>query len=106
MRTGDLRHRITLQELVSIPDGMGGFSEGWQDVATVWASVEPLRGQERYLAQQAVQEITHKVTIRYRKSVSPKMRILFGNRVLSIVAVIDPGERRKWLELLCLEVTS
>jgi len=106
MRIGDLRHRISLQELVSIPDGMGGFSEEWQDVATVWASVEPLRGQERYLAQQTLQEVTHKVTMRYREGVSTRMRIFFGGRLFTIKAILDPEERHKWLEILCSEISA
>lgn len=103
---GKLRHRVTLQELVKTDDGYGGIVETWQDVATVWAAIEPLRGNERYTAQQVQSELTHKVTIRYRAGIKPQMRILYGNRVFDIEAVIDVDERHRWLELLCSEVVA
>lgn len=103
---GKLRHRVTLQELVKTDDGYGGIVETWQDVATVWAAIEPLRGNERYTAQQVQSELSHKVTIRYRAGIKPQMRILYGNRVFDIEAVIDVDERHRWLELLCSEVVA
>jgi len=104
MNAGKLRHRVTIQELVRADDGYGGIIETWQDVATVWAAVEPLRGSERYRAQQVQAELSHKVTMRYRAGVKPQMRLLHNGRVLNIEAVIDAEERHRWLELLCSEV--
>lgn len=106
MSAGKLRHRVTIQQLVKADDGYGGIVETWQDVATVWATVEPLRGSERYRAQQVQSELTHKVTMRYRPGVKPQMRLLYGDRVLEIEAVIDVEERHRWLELLCSEVVQ
>lgn len=104
MNAGKLRHRVTIQELVRADDGYGGIIETWQDVATVWAAVEPLRGSERYRAQQVQAELSHKVTMRYQAGVKPQMRLLHNGRVLNIEAVIDVEERHRWLELLCSEV--
>lgn len=106
MNAGKLRHRVTIQELVRTDDGYGGITETWQDVATVWAAVEPLRGNERYRAQQVQAELTHKVAMRYRVGVKPQMRLLYAGRVLEIEAVIDVEERHRWLELLCSEVVQ
>jgi len=103
---GKLRHRITLQEIIKTDDGYGGIVETWKDIATVWAAIEPLKGTERYQAQQVQSELTHKVTIRYRAGIKPQMRILYGNRVFDIEAVIDVDERHRWLELLCSEVVA
>jgi len=106
MNAGKLRHRVTIQQLVATDDGYGGITETWQDVATVWAAVEPLRGTERYRAQQVQAELSHKVTIRYRPGIKPDMRLKYGDRILEIEAVIDVEERHRWLELLCSEVVS
>lgn len=103
---GNLRHRVIIQGKQTTPDGMGGFVEAWQDIATVWGDVRPLRGQERYVAQQAVSEVTHKVTIRYMSGIAPGNRILFDGRVFDILAVINVAERNRWLELLCSEVVA
>ena len=47
--------------------------------------------------------VTHRVTIRHRDGVTPKMRLKFGARILNIRAVINPAERNRTLELLCEE---
>lgn len=104
MNAGKLRHRVTVQRLVKQDDGYGGIIETWQDVATLWAVVEPLRGWERFAAQQVQSALSHKVTLRYRPGITPQMRLLYGTRVLTVESVVDVGERHERLELLCSEV--
>lgn len=103
---GKLRHRVTLQELVKTDDGYGGIVETWQDVATVWAAIKPLRGNERYTAQQVQSELSHKITIRYQAGIKPQMKLLYKGRTFEIESVIDIEERHQWLELLCSEVVA
>lgn len=103
---GKLRRRVTLQELVKTDDGYGGTIETWQDITTIWAAIEPLRGNERYTAQQVQSELSHKVTIRYRTGIKPQMRLLYKDRIFEIEAVLDVEERHQWLELLCSEVVA
>jgi len=103
---GKLRHRVTIQNKVTLPDGYGGVTSTWQDVATVWASVEPLNGRELYAAQQVKAELTHRIRIRYMSGIKPEMRIVFDNRSFDIEAIIDPEERHESLELLCSEVVA
>lgn len=108
MKIGKLRHRVTIQKLISTPDGGGGSTKTWIDDATVWAAIEPLRGGERYVAQQVQSELTHKITMRYREGIKPQMRIKYKDRIkdriFEIWSVIDIDERRIWLEMLCSEV--
>lgn len=103
MRAGDLRHRVTIQQLSALSDGMGGVRETWQDVATVWAAVEPMEGRERYEAQQIQAELTHRVRLRYRPGITPKMRVVHKGRIFQIEAVINRAERNRELILLCAE---
>jgi len=106
VKIGKLRHRITIQEKVTVPDGYGGVTSTWKDVATVWSSVEPLKGRELYAAQQVKAELSHRVRIRYMSGIKPEMRIAFDNRTFEIEAIIDPEERHESLELLCSEVVA
>ena len=103
LEAGALRHRITLQSATDTPDGGGGFTTVWTDVATVWAAIEPLKGREQLHAAQLETPVTHRVTLRYRAGVTPKMRVKFGTRVFNIRAVIDAEERHRTLELMCEE---
>lgn len=101
---GRLRHRVTLQRFVAVDDGGGGTVEDWQDVATVWAAVEPIRGRERLEAMQLEQAVDHRVVIRYRPGLDGRnMRVLYRGRALHVAAVINVEERNRWLELLCEE---
>lgn len=103
IKIGDLRHRITFQKSNKTPDGYAGNTEIYQDVVTVWAQVDPLTGREYFYAHQIKNEVSHRVRIRYRTDVNVEMRIKYGERYLQIESMIDKGERREFLELLCLE---
>ncbi|HUU70254.1 MAG TPA: phage head closure protein [Planctomycetota bacterium] len=103
MRAGARRHRLTIQRLV--PSATFGIDPTWTTHAEVWGSVEPLRGGELLRAQQVQSEVTGGSGIPYVLAVTPAMRFLCGSRVYQILAVIDPGERHRELQLLWKEQT-
>ena len=103
MKIGDLRHRITFQKPVKTPDGYKGHTVNWQDVVTVWASVEPLTGREFFYAHQIKNEVSHRVRIRYRTNITAEMRIKYLERYMKIESVVDLKERHQFLEILCRE---
>lgn len=105
MRAGALRHRIVLQEMVVTQDDAGGIVKGWQDVATVWAAIEPLQGREFWEAQKANSQVQGKIIIRHRE-VDPTMRVLFKGRTLEIDSVIHPLEKREETHLLYREALA
>lgn len=103
---GELRHRLTIQTENPVADGGGGQGDPWASpvtVATVWGRVEPLSGSEGLRAMQLEDRVTHRVTIRYRKGITASQRIKFDSRLFNIRAVINVGERNRWLQLLCEE---
>lgn len=95
---------MTLQEPVTAQNGYGERTTTWSTVATVWASVEPLRGREFFDAERVQSEISHRVRMRYRSGMSSKLRVLLGSRVLQIEVVIDVEERHRELQLMCREM--
>jgi len=103
MFAGWLRHRIVIQELVGTKNSYGEVVQSWQDVATVWASIEPLRGREYVEAAAAQVNVDHRIRIRYRSGISPKMRVKYGERTFQINSVVDPREEHKEMELMCEE---
>lgn len=106
MRAGLLRHWITIQQTSDPENQWGEITDGWTTFAQVWAWVRPLRGEELVKAQQIQATVTDGVRLRHQDGVKPKMRILFGSRVLGILSVINVAERNFQLELLCREVVS
>ena len=99
-----MRHRVELKSLSSTRGSAGTQTNTYATYATVWASVNPLRGLELINAQQVHMEITHKITIRYNSSLIATDRILFDGRTFEIASIIDPYERNVYLELMCKEV--
>lgn len=105
MRAGELRHRITIQQLIETRNELGEIIEqSWQDFATVWAAVEPLNGREYFNSQQINAEITTRIRIRYRAGIKPNMRVVYGERIFDIQSVIDIEERHAEMHLMCKEV--
>jgi SPP1 family predicted phage head-tail adaptor len=101
MRIGDLRHRIVVQQIIATPDG-----HAWSDVATLWACVTGgAGGREFQTARQSRATLTDQIEIRYRPGITQDMRILHGDRVLSIAQPpIDPDGRRKRHLIFCEEI--
>lgn len=103
MRLGPLRHRVTIQFEERQSDGAGGYLPMWRDLDTVWANVQPISGNEALVARQLQDTVTHKVTMRYRTSVTAAMRLKFGTRLFNIREVRNFDERNHKLELRCEE---
>ncbi len=101
---GAINRRVTIQAVTDTTDAGGGRAQTWAMLATVWARVEPLSGDERARAEQVAADLSHRVTVRYRDDVTPRHRLLYGSRVLKILAVRDADEKHERLELLCAEV--
>lgn len=104
---GALRHRLVLQARTPAGDGGGGQAgDPWVapiTVATVWGDIMPLNGTERLRAMKLESRVTHRIAIRFRPGVNGDMRFVLGARTFNIRAVVDLGERRRMLELLCEE---
>lgn len=98
-----LRHRVTLQQPSETPDGAGGVTRTWQDVATLWAEIEALSANESVEAARLVSGITHRITLRYRSGVTAQMRVSFDGRVFNIRSVTNLLERDIILEVLAEE---
>jgi SPP1 family predicted phage head-tail adaptor len=82
MKGGKLRKRITFEQPTSTQDSYGQDIQTWEEVATVWAAVEPIRGTNLQLsgASTIVQEGTHRITCRFNSALvgQIKYRIRLG----------------------------
>ena len=103
MRAGELRKRITIETPVRSADGVGEMVPAWSLFGVVWASIEPLSGNEKIQAQQVNANVDIKVTMRYLAGVVPAMRIRFGTRTFQIASVQNIEERNREMDLVCIE---
>lgn len=105
MRAGKLRHRVTIQRPGKTQDPVTGeIKNGWTDVVTVWASVEPLSVREFIASEAGQSEVSARITIRYRAGITAKMRIKHRGQIFNIQGVLaDP---KSGLEYLTLPVSA
>lgn len=99
MNPGELRHKIKFQ----IQD-LEQENEVWNDVFSCWANVNPISGREYYQAETVNSDLTHRIRLRYRKGITPDMRILYKDRIFYIVSVINEYEKNYALQLMCREL--
>ena len=104
MQAGKLRHRVTIEQLVTgSPDraGSGAQDTSWLTFRTCWAAIEPLSGKEYFAADAVQSEIKVRIRIRYVAGVLPSMRVLHGSTAYTIEAIINPQTRNIELLLMC-----
>ena len=103
LRAGILNKRVVLQTVSRTLTASGGATETWADTATVWASIRPQGGADRYEAQQTKGTLNVEIEIRYR-SVNAQQRFKYGSRFFYIVAPpSNPDERGERLVCICEE---
>jgi SPP1 family predicted phage head-tail adaptor len=104
MRAGKLRRQLVIQQAIETQDSTGAVTIIWGTFATVWGSVEPLRGREFWAAKELQAQVSTRIRIRYLAGVTPKMQVVDGDKLYLIEAVIDPEMRHIQMDLMCVEV--
>lgn len=105
MQSGALRHRVELQRVTVAADSHGDQVKSWATLAEVWAEVLDLTGREFVQASQVMADVTVQVRLRGRADfrLTPKDRIVFGDRTFDIRHVTDMGGKNAEWRLLCTE---
>ncbi|MEG2289921.1 MAG: phage head closure protein [Clostridium sp.] len=104
MQAGELRDKLTFQELIGVQDSFGQTAETWTDICKVWGNINPIAGREFFAAEKINSEITHKIRIRYRKDIKPSMRVVYKGRIFEITSLINEYERNTISLLMCKEL--
>lgn len=94
---GKRRYEFALQQAALTSDGMGGHVESWTTVATVFGRIEPISAQSRFGADQRLETVTHRITIRQRDDVRSGMRFVKQGRIFEIMTIYDPDETGRYL---------
>lgn len=103
MNLGSLDRRITLQNYTATQSDYGESIPTYSTLATVWAMVKPINGNESVTADKITVKADCLFTIRYRTSVTEKTRIVYNSVNYDITNISEVG-RRKYLELTAKKV--
>ncbi|KFK98128.1 phage head closure protein [Serratia sp. Ag1] len=106
MQAGRLRHRVTIQNFVTVELPSGTEIEEWQDGKTVWAETTGISGRELVASAAEKAEATIRVWMRYRTDVTASSRLLcltgpFRGSILEITGPPIPDTKGTRLEILC-----
>lgn len=104
MNIGRLNKRITFYTRTDTVNELSQKSKTLTPVKTVWASLAPVRGLERYELQKAVEEITYRIYTRYISGIRADMYVKYENTLYEIKSVIDVDLEHKMLEIDALEI--
>lgn len=99
---GRLRHRVRIDEQVVLKNSFGEQTTEWEEVATVWAAIEPLSARESMLAEQTQSKVSARIIIRARNDIRASMRAVHGSTIYNIDGVIrDQDSGQEWITLTC-----
>jgi len=101
---GFLRVELALQTATLTPDGLGGHTENWAEIATVFGRIEPVSARAVFGAAQTLETVTHRITMRWRAGVTSGMRFARAARIFEIVTVHDPDETGRYLVCRAREI--
>jgi SPP1 family predicted phage head-tail adaptor len=102
MRIGLKSRRVVIERPIDSTDDLGDAITTYTAVATVWASVEPLRGEERFEAQQVTADVTHRIRFRWGSVIAgmtPKYRLRQADQVFDVLSVNDIMTAHRELEV-------
>lgn len=100
--SGSLNTRVTLLKKSEARDPNGDPVQAHEEVATVWAKVEPLVYKYTEKSERVVTESTHKVTIRFLSGITADNLVqLTDGTVFNIEAINDPDQRKVEMWLMC-----
>ena len=104
MRAGRLRNRVTVQRPQEQTDDSGQLLDDFVDVASRWASVEPINGREFFEASGEHSDITTRIRLRYDPllaSIHTGWRVRHADQNYDVLYVINQDAANRELVLMC-----
>ncbi len=95
----DRRQRIQFLKRTKEHDKYGEPLDIWETVKAVWASKEPILGNEYFAALTTNTKVEVKFNCRYTPGITNDMRIKHGNEVYEILSAINVKTLNR--DLLC-----
>lgn len=97
-----LTRPLVLETLRTEPDGLGGYSEQWQALGTLWAEVTAGTGRDASVEEFTRALIPYRITVRgapvgAEQRPRPDQRLRDGTRLYRILAVTERDAAGRYL---------
>lgn len=97
---GQMRDRVQLQQPTRpAADSFGQRQPTFSTVATVWACVQEMGGQEMTQTQQQREVTRYTITIRYYPGLSSSWQLIFNGTTINLQSATNPDRKRVRHEL-------
>ena len=104
IKSGDLRHPVTLLKPAAPVGVHAEDDESYDEVADVYAARQDVSGREFFLAHAVDAENTVTFTIRWRDDIDRTWRVKHGAELFNILEINHLGYMRDYLRLKCMRV--
>jgi len=100
---GDLNTEIVLQSRSITPsiNASVDFTEAFNGLATVWASIKTVRGKTEFDGADVEREVTHEFVIRFLSGIDSETWVLLEGSRYDIIKAEDLEERHEFILLMC-----
>jgi len=100
-RIGRLDRRITIiKKVVSEGESNEDYLDSWEEVATVWARKDDLRGKEVVIADKVQFMYLTVWSMRYRSDIKANMRLVESGQVYEVITLSEGEGRNRWLDVV------
>lgn len=106
MSIGERRHRVTFQTASVVQDAYGEPDITYTTLGIRWALVQPMKGRERFSANQVQADVDHRIVCRYDDTIAalgPDDRATWNGHTYDIKSVIWRDHTQKEMEILAQE---
>lgn len=92
---------LTLSQLTSVPDGVGGFTDTWTSVRDIEGCLMTPSGNENVIHRKVETQSTHVFYCDYDlgSDITQRDRLLFGTRLFEINYIQNPAELNIHLQI-------
>lgn len=108
---GKMRQKLKLQTPTRSDDGGGSGAITWTTAATIFGHIQPRSGNERFFGEQLEERVSHIITIRHRRDVTNKNKLVYEHyvqgikytRTFNVQRTMNRDSRNRFLDILCEE---
>jgi SPP1 family predicted phage head-tail adaptor len=103
MRAGKLNRRLQIDVPQTDRNEVGEEILTWLTLGVVWASIEPIKGNEALKNNQILADMDTRIKIRWSdgvKDISPKWRLSHAGVIYNIVSIANVGTSNKEFEIM------
>lgn len=79
--------------------------ESYKPYKTVWANISTVNARESFEHNRSIADVSHEITIRYRKDITRDDIIRYQDRLFRIDYILNVNEAKRFLQILAKEET-